>query len=183
MNELDDAKVIDAISLAIRDQFPNAQAGDAVVLKLGEADFHATVGEGCSFFGQTKEQLQATYQLSQTEYEDLAFKVQLEFAGHPRHQADYLDISEDFIHPLAEMSDDGEFMNLYALATMIVNGGYLKPSLTDDSGAKAIKGLKDLLGDGLTSEIEQQLRDRHKPTIYHVCTQIVEIFTQQIQGK
>jgi hypothetical protein len=132
-------------------------------------------------YRQSVEQMMTSFDLSRERVESHVFQQQLDRIGTV-DRGNYLDITQDFYHPLSEVKQHGAVLtiNNYAAASLFIRNGYLSPGQTDDNGVTSRAALLEL-GLHLTPEIEQQLRDRHKPTIYQVCTQIVERLTNLME--
>jgi hypothetical protein len=166
------------IEREIKAQYPNAKPGDAVTLQMTDFKFEALVGENLTFAGQTIQQIVNTYGVTEAQVEDFRFKEQLDRVG-TQIQANYLDIGTVFRHPLSDVKyQDGKTaMNLHAYASMLLHNSYLTPPtevtiFCQESVSKLIT---------LTPEVETQLRDRYLPTIYQVCTQLVDQMTLRIE--
>ena len=168
------AHVVSAgINHEISTQYPNARSGDTVTLSLDRLKVDVVVGENSTFKGMTVEQMSSAFDIPESEVEKNLFKFQVEEIGNCQ-QADYLDVTDRFWHPLAatQQRNGKDFMNMHALASVSIDLGYLNVHDTDDGGATARQRIKETLGDLLTPKIEASLFDRHKPTIYQVCSQL-----------
>jgi hypothetical protein len=167
-------RIIQLINNAARTQHPHAQPGDNITVKMGaEGILHLKVMPDGTY-RQSIEQMMTSFDLSRERVESHVFQQQLDRIGTV-DRGNYLDITQDFDHPLSEVKEHGAVLiiNNYAVASLFIRNGYLSPGQTDDNGVTARAALLEL-GLHLTPKIEQQLRDRHKPTIYQVCTQIVD---------
>jgi hypothetical protein len=169
-------RILRLVSDAARAQHPHAQPGDDITVQVSDSTLHLRVMPDGTY-RQSVEQMMESFDLSRERVETHVFQQQLDRVGTV-DRGEYLDITEDFHHPLSECEQHGKVLiiNAYAGASLIIRNGYLSPSQTDDNGVLARASFKEL-GLHLSPEIEQQLRDRHKPTIYQVCTQLVDRLT------
>lgn len=166
-------RILKAIADAARAQHPHAQPGDDIAVDIHGSTMHLRIMPDGTY-RQSIEQMMASFDLPRERVERHVFQQQLDRVGTV-NRAEYLDITEEFHHPLSETEQHGKVLviNAYAGASLLIRNGYLDPHLTDDNGVAARASFIEL-GLQLTPEIEQRLRDRHKPTIYQVCTQLVD---------
>jgi hypothetical protein len=169
-------KILNLVSEAVATQHPHAQPGDDITVDIHNSKLHLRVMPDGSF-RQSVEQMVASFDIPRARAEAHAFAQQIERVGTV-DRSEYLDITENFYHPLCECTQHGEvlILNSYAIGSISIQNGYLNPNLDTALIASARNAIASF-GLQLTPEIEQKLRDRHKPTIYQVCAQIVEKLT------